>query len=97
MFAQCHGPLWRYDDFTRCFLRDYLQTLLPLIACGVSLLFLLYQILRVTIRTQQASRAYTALEDQRQGGEEESSDNERVEDALAYNEELVLQLSLIHI
>ncbi|KAI9760209.1 MAG: hypothetical protein M4579_001825 [Chaenotheca gracillima] len=44
MFAHCEEPVWRLDDFTRCFQRDILQTLLPLIVCGASLLYLIVQV-----------------------------------------------------
>ena len=45
MFAHCRDSLWSYDDFSTCFQRDYLQTLLPLVATGFSLLYLAYQVL----------------------------------------------------
>ncbi|KAF2434674.1 bile acid-transporting ATPase [Tothia fuscella] len=40
----CRGPTWRSDDLSRCFHRNYLETLFPLIVCGVSLLYLSIQI-----------------------------------------------------
>ena len=46
MFGQCAGDLWTGDDFSACFEHDYLQTLSPIIACGFSALFLLYQVVR---------------------------------------------------
>ncbi|KAH7318162.1 multidrug resistance-associated protein [Stachybotrys elegans] len=39
-FAQCSRPIWLVDDFTPCFLRDYLQVLFPLIALLGSFLLL---------------------------------------------------------
>ncbi|KAK0631184.1 ATP-dependent bile acid permease [Lasiodiplodia hormozganensis] len=56
MFARCDSPVWRVDDFTECFEQDYLQTLLPLIICGVSFLYLILQI----YRAWQQSKHYTA-------------------------------------
>ncbi|KAK3684426.1 Transporter of the ATP-binding cassette (ABC) [Vermiconidia calcicola] len=46
MFAHCAGNVWTGDDFSGCFERDYLQTLFPLVACGISVLYLAYQTLR---------------------------------------------------
>ncbi|KAJ9192292.1 hypothetical protein DTO164E3_8431 [Paecilomyces variotii] len=43
MVSQCHGPVWVIDDLSRCFQRNYLQTIFPLTACGISLFFLLAQ------------------------------------------------------
>ncbi|KAF2086979.1 hypothetical protein K490DRAFT_43016 [Saccharata proteae CBS 121410] len=56
MFAHCEAPVWRVDDFTRCFEQDYLQTLFPLILCGASLLYLCLQI----YWAWRASSYYTA-------------------------------------
>lgn len=36
-------PIWRVDDFTNCFQRDYLKELFPIIAVSISLLLLIYQ------------------------------------------------------
>lgn len=60
MFGECGGPVWRGDDFSVCFQREfvilvwiasvvpltsvsYLQVLLPLMICGISLLYVLIQ------------------------------------------------------
>ena len=59
MFAHCRAA-WRSDDFTVCFQRDYLQTLLPLIACGISILYLIYQVLQVASRNRRR-RGYEIL------------------------------------
>ncbi|KAF2404781.1 hypothetical protein EJ06DRAFT_546572 [Trichodelitschia bisporula] len=45
MFAHCRSPLWRLDDFTRCFQLDYLLTLLPLLVASISLVYLTVQII----------------------------------------------------
>ncbi|KAF2841560.1 hypothetical protein M501DRAFT_928819 [Patellaria atrata CBS 101060] len=60
MFAKCKGPIWRLDDFSRCFEQDYLQTLFPLIVCGASLSYLSIQIFRATARSKQR-HAYQPL------------------------------------
>ncbi|OAG44265.1 hypothetical protein AYO21_01261 [Fonsecaea monophora] len=45
MFAHCSNPIWRVDDLSPCFQSDYLQALFPLLACAISLLLLLHQLL----------------------------------------------------
>ncbi|EMC96893.1 hypothetical protein BAUCODRAFT_106032 [Baudoinia panamericana UAMH 10762] len=88
MFAHCKRGVWDLDDFTSCFERDYLQTLLPLIACGLSLVFLLVQIARSAIRARRKS-GYTVLKDHLHNGvrssEQQEEDNgdedEDVQDA----------------
>ncbi|KAK5166122.1 Transporter of the ATP-binding cassette (ABC) [Saxophila tyrrhenica] len=46
MFAHCAGDIWTGDDFSACFEHDYFQTLFPLIGCGISALYLCWQVLR---------------------------------------------------
>ncbi|KAI9375777.1 hypothetical protein BJX61DRAFT_539508 [Aspergillus egyptiacus] len=41
MIPQCSGPIWAVDDLSRCFQRRYLQEILPLTACALSLLLIL--------------------------------------------------------
>jgi len=41
--ASCSWPIWQTDDFSSCFLHDYLKILLPLIVIGLSFLQLLVQ------------------------------------------------------
>ncbi|KAL2830906.1 hypothetical protein BDW59DRAFT_140932 [Aspergillus cavernicola] len=41
MIPQCAGPIWAVDDLSRCFQRRYLQEILPLTACALSLLLIL--------------------------------------------------------
>lgn len=53
MFGECGGPIWSGDDFSVCFQRDYLQVLLPLIASGISLLYLLIQSIQRTAKLKQ--------------------------------------------
>src|ERR1700761_1206560 len=98
MFGQCGAGLWNGDDFTTCFERDYLQTLFPLLGCGVSLLYLLYQVLRAARRgklSQQNEplKADLANGNGRPGGnysDDEETDSEE-EDELARRQELALQ------
>ncbi|KAJ4288261.1 Transporter of the ATP-binding cassette (ABC) [Collariella sp. IMI 366227] len=42
-FAECSWPIWRVDDFTRCFQQDYLKVMLPLAVITLSLLQLAVQ------------------------------------------------------
>ncbi|KAF2143052.1 uncharacterized protein K452DRAFT_225934 [Aplosporella prunicola CBS 121167] len=56
MFAHCEGPLWGADDFSICFEQDWLQTLLPLIICGASALYLAWQL----VWAWKESRYYVA-------------------------------------
>ncbi|KAL9601730.1 MAG: hypothetical protein Q9219_002341 [cf. Caloplaca sp. 3 TL-2023] len=60
MFGDCNGPVWRKDDFTACFQRDYLQTLLPLLASGLSFGYLATQSIRRTVKIKR-KRAYLPL------------------------------------
>ncbi|KAL4907580.1 hypothetical protein BDW74DRAFT_149478 [Aspergillus multicolor] len=40
MIPQCAGPIWAVDDLSRCFQRRYLQEILPLAACALSLILI---------------------------------------------------------
>ncbi|KAF2631314.1 hypothetical protein BU25DRAFT_361406 [Macroventuria anomochaeta] len=64
MFAQCKGPIWGADDFSRCFESDYLSTLFPLSVCGVSVIYLLIQLYFAATATRYY-HAYSALDDPR--------------------------------
>ncbi|CAG5187876.1 uncharacterized protein ALTATR162_LOCUS11812 [Alternaria atra] len=95
MFAHCRGPVWGRDDFSRCFEQDYLQTLFPLIVCGVSVVYLLVQ-LYFAATASKYYHAYSALEDPgnvwsfrspRYDGDEAYND---AEDELERNEDLAL-------
>lgn len=98
MLAHCRGPIWDYDDFTQCFQRDYLQTLLPLIACGLSVLYLSFQILRKVRSTQHTRSGYKRLKTNgvnghlsnghaaplsQEGAEEEDEDDSDAVDSVA--------------
>jgi len=97
MFAHCNGNIWRVDDFSRCFQQDYLQTLLPLIACTISLLYLIYQVFRATTRSTKAGHAYDVLQDRVWKGtnsarvDGEGSDDDGEEDERTRDEDLALQ------
>ncbi|MCJ1382885.1 hypothetical protein MMC17_005998 [Xylographa soralifera] len=62
MFAHCHGSIWNRDDFTRCFEQDYLQTLFPLLACGLSLLHITIRLVQHPV-TSLSKKGYIALSD----------------------------------
>ncbi|KAF2184709.1 ATP-dependent bile acid permease-like protein [Zopfia rhizophila CBS 207.26] len=61
MFAHCKGPIWGSDDFSRCFEQDYLQTLFPLIVCGVSVLYLSVQLYQEAKKSKYY-QPYTSLD-----------------------------------
>ncbi|KAF2008841.1 P-loop containing nucleoside triphosphate hydrolase protein [Aaosphaeria arxii CBS 175.79] len=100
MFARCKAPTWGVDDFSKCFERDYLQTLFPLIVCGVSLLYLLFQSYQAA-RASKYYHAYSQLDDPRNvwsirtphydANDDADSDTE---DELERNERLALRPSL---
>lgn len=60
MFSECGGPVWSGDDFSACFQRDYLQVLLPLVASGISLLYLLIQSIQRTAKLKR-KKGYAPL------------------------------------
>ncbi|QIW98391.1 hypothetical protein AMS68_003909 [Peltaster fructicola] len=63
MIGHCHGQLWRSDDFSACFRRDYLQTVIPLIACALSSLYLILQLVSTLIArySNTSPKAYQSL------------------------------------
>ncbi|KAF2219714.1 bile acid-transporting ATPase [Elsinoe ampelina] len=61
MFAHCTGPIWSYDDFSICFQHDYLQTLIPLIAVGISLSLLAIQFIS-SPWTKRSREGYTLID-----------------------------------
>lgn len=60
MFAQC-SVWWHGDDFTNCALREVLQTLIPSIACAISLLLLVYRFAASRLRAKSSHHGYSAL------------------------------------
>ena len=94
MFAHCAGDLWAGDDFSTCFERDYLQAILPLVVCGVSFLYLLYQIFQLWSSTRNPSSYALIIQhvwngNGRSSGIEEDEEEETNEDE--GDQELVLQ------
>jgi ABC-type multidrug transport system fused ATPase/permease subunit len=101
MFARCKGAVWHSDDFSRCFQHDYLQTLLPVVACGISALYLAYQLLHATIRSRRHSKGYHLIPNgsphHAQGHEADGDSNATTEtgseDEMRRNEHMALQMS----
>ncbi|KAI5461683.1 hypothetical protein BGZ63DRAFT_404517 [Mariannaea sp. PMI_226] len=56
-FAQCKWPVWRVDDFTSCFLQDYLKVLFPLIALVLSFSHLAFFSVARAVKSRSASNA----------------------------------------
>ncbi|KAJ9663926.1 Transporter of the ATP-binding cassette (ABC) [Coniosporium apollinis] len=103
MFAQCRGPVWRKDDFSSCFERDFLQTLFPLLVCAVSLIYLSVQIYREAKRSRYY-QAYKALDSvhhvwsihvpvDQQNGNASYHDDTDSDDEFERNEHLALHLA----
>ncbi|KAK3673677.1 Transporter of the ATP-binding cassette (ABC) [Recurvomyces mirabilis] len=87
---------WSKDDFSRCFEQDYLQTLSPLITCGFSLLYLLYQTGRTLARRHKID-GYTLVDNddsntrrlEEEDGDEDDEDDS--EDELQQNVDMALR------
>ncbi|KAK5134895.1 hypothetical protein LTR08_005985 [Meristemomyces frigidus] len=91
MFGHCKGNIWREDDFSHCVQQDYLQTLLPLVACGISLFYLAYQVLRARNRSSHP-KGYSKVHGHNGNGEAAQDDNDDdTEDEFERNEQLALQ------
>lgn len=58
--GHCSWPIWQVDDFTNCFQRDFLKEIFPIIAVGVSFLFIIYQIIKRKIADRR-SREYEQI------------------------------------
>ncbi|KAK7532705.1 ATP-dependent bile acid permease-like protein [Phyllosticta citricarpa] len=97
MFANCKGPVWGTDDFSRCFLQDYLETLLPLLACAISALYLSSQLLRSWTQSRKPT-PYDPLDSWRNSFSNQHSartanllqDESETEDELDRNADLAL-------
>ncbi|KAL8984388.1 MAG: hypothetical protein Q9205_001621 [Flavoplaca limonia] len=70
MFGDCTRPVWRRDDFTICFQRDYLQTLLPLVALVLSFGYLTLESIRRTVTSKRDS-GYQLIEFVDEGGDQQ--------------------------
>ena len=101
MFGHCAGDVWTGDDFSTCFEYDYLQTLFPLIACGISSLYLTYQVLRLA-RRRSPTPPYDLVKQHIWNGngqpvyrfeevEEETDEEDEDEDELEHNQQLALK------
>jgi ABC-type multidrug transport system fused ATPase/permease subunit len=99
MAGRCGGPIWKSDDFTRCFQHEYLQALLPLIACGVSILYLAYQVTRATQQSKEARTQYSLLK--QNGGQpngtyhdsDETDETDEEEEEIRQHQDVVLELA----
>ncbi|OAA58984.1 ABC bile acid transporter [Niveomyces insectorum RCEF 264] len=58
--ASCSWPIWRVDDFTVCFQRDYLQTLLPIIILCLSFSVAALQTIRRAVRLKKQKSSQSA-------------------------------------
>lgn len=87
--AHCNSAIWYRDDFSGCFQRDYLQTLFPLLATGLSILYLTYQ----AFKTYGAEKSgYAPLKDHLWNGqrpEEDEDGNERDDDSVHTDDEMI--------
>ena len=102
----CPGPVWQHDDLIRCFQRDYLQTVFPLVLCGLSILVLSVQII-LHLSKSRAATGYHQLstadrddiagfpryrdEENEEEAEEDTSMSDSEDDVIAINRTLSLQ------
>ena len=103
-FAHCAGNFWTGDDFSTCFEKDYLETLFPLIACGTSVLYLSFQVLRKSFERKE-EQPYALLKEnlwnsngngRTAGGYEEYEDEESDEEETDSEDENNNLLGLRH-
>ncbi|TKA73892.1 hypothetical protein B0A55_03795 [Friedmanniomyces simplex] len=90
--------IWKGDDFSRAFEHDYLQTLLPLVSCAFSLLYLTYQIARSFARSRNVhpyqlvkSHVWNGARPSEEQGEDEEESEDGTEDEMERNEQLALR------
>ncbi|KAK3901202.1 ATP-dependent bile acid permease [Staphylotrichum tortipilum] len=57
-FASCPWPVWRTDDFTRCFQQDYLKVLLPLAVIALSFVQLAAQSIAQAVKLKPGRGGY---------------------------------------
>ncbi|KAI7109559.1 bile acid-transporting ATPase, partial [Hortaea werneckii] len=101
-FAHC-SAWWNYSDgdFSSCFEHDYLQTLIPLVACGISVLIVALQAFRKLLQQNTDTRGYTKLDNsglngtavarERAGDDADDTEDDDEEEEFERNEELALQ------
>jgi ABC-type multidrug transport system fused ATPase/permease subunit len=77
MMGLCGGrPLWHGDDLNSCFQIFYLETIFPLVACGLSLLFVFFTLFTHRTNVKRHAREQELLLDV----EEEDTDEDSVAD-----------------
>ncbi|KPI36996.1 ATP-dependent bile acid permease [Cyphellophora attinorum] len=79
MFGRCRGPIWRKDDFSQCFLSDYLEVAIPLLACAVSLVAIAIQWLVHAISQDGKSKAQYQQAPQRDDLDEDGDSDEETD------------------
>ncbi|ETN40586.1 uncharacterized protein HMPREF1541_04863 [Cyphellophora europaea CBS 101466] len=90
MLGTCKGPIWRKDDFSYCFQVDYLQILLPLLTCALSLVVITA---KGTLRTWRQRKQKQAGPSARQQLVEVDEDEDSAEDSIS---DLTLQKTISH-
>ncbi|KAL2861227.1 putative ABC bile acid transporter [Aspergillus lucknowensis] len=80
MVPQCAGPIWAVDDLSRCFQRRYLQEILPLTACALSLLLILSR-LAYHYTFSRKSFSYKLLPSDDVGGAQDTSAEDLAEES----------------
>ncbi|KAL1304382.1 hypothetical protein AAFC00_003383 [Neodothiora populina] len=102
VYGQCNGLVWRADDFSSCFQADYLRAIFPLIATGLSLIYLAIQLI-LHARQSNLYFAYKQLNpthphpwDFRVPHANGESDDDDTEDEEDRNEDLAIRAVLTH-
>ncbi|KAL4784201.1 hypothetical protein BJX76DRAFT_232079 [Aspergillus varians] len=80
MIPQCAGPVWAVDDVSRCFQRRYLQEILPLTACALSLLFIVTRIAYLYIFSRK-SFSYKLLPSDDAGAQDTTAEDYLAEES----------------
>ncbi|KAI7349513.1 bile acid-transporting ATPase [Hortaea werneckii] len=100
-FAHC-SAWWNYSDgdFSSCFEHDYLQTLIPLVACGISVLIVALQAFRKLLQQNADAHGYTKLDSsglngtavaRERAGDDADDTEDDEEEEFERNEELALR------
>ncbi|RMY47423.1 hypothetical protein D0864_15074, partial [Hortaea werneckii] len=100
-FAHC-SAWWNYSDgdFSSCFEHDYLQTLIPLVACGISVLIVALQAFRKLLQQNNDTHGYTKLDNsglngtavaRERAGDDADDTEDDEEEEFERNEELALR------
>ncbi|KAK0727856.1 hypothetical protein B0T26DRAFT_748151 [Lasiosphaeria miniovina] len=59
--GSCAWPIWHTDDFTRCFIHDYLLVILPLAVISLSSLLLAAQDIQRAVKQKRNARGYEQI------------------------------------